>query len=135
MGIDAVAALVFGRWYDKVGMLSLAGAVVLSSVFAVFAFASGPVLIIIGVCLWGVGMGAQESIVRAVIADIVPIQKRGTGYGIFNAGFGICWFSGSVLMGILYDFSIAALIGFSVLSQLASLPLLFSVRKRLTDTV
>ncbi len=131
MGIDAIAALIFGKWYDKVGMLSLAGAVILSAFFAAFAFASGAVLIIIGVALWGVGMGAQESIIRAVVADIVPTQKRGTGYGIFNAGFGVCWFSGSVLMGILYDISIPALVGFSVLSQLASVPLLISLRKKL----
>jgi MFS family permease len=131
MGIDAIAALIFGKWYDKVGMLSLAAAVVLSAFFAVFAFTSGAVLIIIGVGLWGIGMGAQESIIRAVVADIVPVQKRGTGYGIFNAGFGVCWFSGSVLMGVLYDISIPALIGFSIIAQLASVPLLISVRKKL----
>ncbi len=131
MGVDAIAALIFGKWYDKVGMLSLAGAVVISAFFAAFAFTSGPVLIIIGVCLWGVGMGAQESIIRAVVADIVPKSRRGTGYGIFNAGFGVCWFSGSVLLGVLYDISIAALIGFSIIAQLASVPLLISLRKKL----
>ena len=41
MGIDGLAALLFGKWYDKAGMLSLAAAVVLSSFFALFAFASG----------------------------------------------------------------------------------------------
>jgi MFS family permease len=131
MGIDGLAALLFGKWYDKAGMLSLAGAVVLSAFFALFAFASGAVLIIAGVTLWGIGMGAQESIIRAVVADIVPTQKRGTGYGIFNAGYGICWFAGSALMGILYDISLPALIAFSVLAQLASLPLLISVRKKI----
>jgi MFS family permease len=131
MGIDGLAAILFGKWYDKTGMLSLAAAVVLSSFFALFAFASGAALIIVGVVLWGIGMGAQESIIRAVVADIVPTQKRGTGYGIFNAGYGICWFLGSALMGILYDISLPALIAFSILSQLASIPLLIFVRNRL----
>jgi len=131
MGIDGIAALIFGRWYDKVGMLSLAAAVILSAFFAIFAFASGAILIIIGVALWGIGMGAQESIIRAVVADIVPTQKRGTGYGIFNSGYGIAWFLGSTLMGVLYDISIPALVTFSVLAQLASVPLLISVRKKL----
>jgi MFS family permease len=134
MGVDAIAALVFGRWYDKAGMLSLAGAVVLSAFFAIFAFASGAALIIVGIVLWGIGMGAQESIIRAVVADIVPTQKRGTGYGIFNAGYGICWFGGSALMGILYDVSLPALIAFSIFSQLASIPLLILVRKRLAKS-
>ena len=75
--------------------------------------------------------GAQESIIRAAVADIVPMQKRGTGYGIFNAGYGICWFLGSALMGVLYDFSLPALITFSILSQIVSLPLLVFVRKKL----
>jgi len=132
MGIDGIAALIFGRWYDKVGMLSLATAVILSAFFAIFAFASGAVLVIIGVALWGVGMGAQESIIRAVVADIVPTQKRGTGYGIFNAGYGIAWFLGSMLMGILYDISIPALIAFSVIAQLISVPLLISLRKKVS---
>ncbi len=132
MGVDAIAALLFGKWYDKAGMLSLAAAVALSSFFAVFAFASTASLIITGVTLWGIGMGAQESITRAVVADIVPMQKRGTGYGLFNAGFGLCWFLGSALMGILYDFSLPALITFSILSQLASLPLFIYIRRRLS---
>jgi MFS family permease len=132
MGIDGLAALLFGKWYDKAGMLSLAAAVVLSSFFALFAFSFNAAAIVCGVLLWGIGMGAQESIIRAAVADIVPVQKRGTGYGIFNAGYGLCWFLGSALMGVLYDFSIPALIAFSILSQIASLPLLISVRKKLT---
>ena len=134
MGIDGLAALLFGKWYDKAGMLSLAAAVVLSSFFALLAFSFNAAAIVGGILLWGIGMGAQESIIRAAVADIVPIQKRGTGYGIFNAGYGICWFLGSALMGVLYDISIPALIGFSIIAQLASIPLLISVRKRLVKS-
>jgi predicted MFS family arabinose efflux permease len=130
MGIDAIAALLFGKWYDKKGLLSLATAVAISSVFALLAFSFIPAVIIGGIALWGIGMGAQESIIRAVVADIVPAQKRGTGYGIFNAGFGVAWFLGSALMGVLYDFSLSALIVFSILSQAASLPLLLFLRKQ-----
>jgi len=79
--------------------------------------------------LWGVGMGAQESIMRAAIAGMVPMNRRGSAYGIFNTGYGIFWFLGSALMGILYDISIPPLIAFSVVAQLASIPLLLLVRK------
>jgi len=132
MGIDALAALVFGRWYDKKGVLALAAAIAVSSTFALFAFSFIPALIVGGVLLWGVGMGAQESIIRAVVADIVPAQRRGAGFGLFNACFGITWFIGSAVMGILYDFSLPALIVFSILSQIASLPLLIFVQKQLS---
>ncbi len=124
--------LVFGRWYDKKGVLALAVAILIASPFALFAFSFIPALIIVGILLWGVGMGAQESIIRAVVADITSATKRGTGFGLFNACFGITWFLGSLLMGILYDFSLPGLIGFSIVFQLASLPLLLLVHKRLT---
>jgi MFS-type transporter involved in bile tolerance (Atg22 family) len=84
---------------------------------------------LIGMALWGVGMGAQESIMRAAVAGMVSADKRGTAYGIFNTGYGVFWFAGSALMGFLYDFSLSSLIGFSVLAQLASIPLLFWVRR------
>nr|WP_200891765.1 MULTISPECIES: hypothetical protein [Brocadia] len=67
---------------------------------------------------------------RAAIAEMVPITRRGTGYGIFNTGYGIFWFLGSALMGVLYDFSLMFLIAFSVVTQLASVPLLLLVRKK-----
>ncbi|MCX5632900.1 MAG: MFS transporter [Phycisphaerae bacterium] len=129
MGVDGLAALLFGKWYDKKKLLSLATAIAISSLFAIFAFSLSPIAIVVGILLWSVGMGAQESIIRAAVADFVPTAKRGTGYGIFNAGYGICWFLGSALMGVLYDFSLVSLIAFSVVSQAASLPLLIGTQK------
>ena len=41
---------------------------------------------------------------------------------INNAGYGIFWFLGSALMGIFYDISIPALVAFSVITQLVSIP-------------
>ena len=84
-----------------------------------------------GMALWGMGMGAQESVMRAVVAGMVPIDKRGTAYGLFNAGYGVFWFLGSLLMGYLYDRALLWMVGFSMLSQFASIPLLFLVRKRI----
>ena len=132
MGIDALSALIFGRLYDKKGILALVIAIALSSGFALFAFSFVPALIVAGVLLWGVGMGTQESIIRAVVADIVPTHKRGTGFGLFNAGFGIAWFLGSAAMGVLYDFSLSALIVLSICCQVGALPLLVQVHKRLS---
>jgi MFS family permease len=128
MGVDAVAALVFGRLFDRKGLSILVIAVLFSAAFAPLVFMGGFSLSLIGMALWGVGMGAQESIMRAAVADMVPRNKRASAYGIFNTGYGVFWFLGSALIGILYDFSIPWLIAFSVSTQLASLPLLFKVR-------
>lgn len=131
MGVDGLSALVFGRLYDRKGFSVLLAMIAASAWSAPLVFLSGPVLLTVGMALWGVGMGAQESIIRTVVADIVPRDKRGTGYGIFNAGFGLAWFAGSALMGVLYDRSLMALATFSVVAQLASLPFLYYVHKRL----
>ena len=55
--------------------------------------------------------------------------RRGTAYGVFNTGYGLLWFAGSALMGVLYDVSLPALIVFSVLAQLLAVPLLFRVSR------
>jgi MFS family permease len=133
MAIDGASALVFGRLYDKKGLLSLMAAIAISSVFALFAFSFQPALIIAGILLWGIGMGAQESIIRSVVADMVPTERRGTGFGLFNTGYGLAWFLGSALMGILYGFSLTSLIIFSILSQACSIPVLFYIHKKFPD--
>lgn len=84
---------------------------------------------LIGMALWGVGMGAQESIMRAGVAGMVPVEKRATAYGIFNTGYGVSWFLGSVLLGIFYDISIYLLITLSIALQLASIPMLLKVKR------
>ncbi len=130
MGVDALSALLLGRLYDRKGIPVLLVVVGVSAWSAPLVFLSGPLLLITGMALWGIGMGAQESIIRAIVADIVPREHRATGFGVFNAGFGLAWFSGSTLMGILYDRSLTVLSLFSVAAQLASLPLLYSLSKR-----
>ncbi len=129
MGVDAIAALLFGYLFDRKGISILIFASLLSLSFAPLVFFGGFSLALIGMVCWGIGMGAQESIMRAAIADMVPANRRGTGYGIFNTGYGVCWFLGSALMGVLYDFSLASLVAFSVVAQFASVPLLLLVRK------
>ena len=129
MGVDGIAALLFGYLFDRKGVSVLIIVSLFSMLFAPLVFLGGFSFALIGMALWGMGMGAQESIMRAAIADMVPINRRGTGYGIFNTGYGIFWFLGSALMGILYDISLISLIAFSVVAQLASIPLLILVRK------
>jgi MFS family permease len=129
MGVDAVAALIFGRLFDRKGIPILIIAVLISSIFAPLVFMGGFYLSLTGMALWGVGMGAQESIMRAAVAGMVPRDKRASAYGIFNAGYGVFWFLGSALIGVLYDFSIPFLIIFSMAAQLASVPLLLMVKR------
>lgn len=132
MLVDAVSALFFGYVYDKKGVKTLVISTIISAPFAIFVFASPSIpMILIGIALWGVGMGAQESILKAAVTSMVPKSSRATGYGIFECSFGICWFLGSWLLGVLYDISIPAMIAVSVVAQLAAIPFyLYSAKRR-----
>lgn len=127
MGVDALAALLFGRLYDRLGPGVMIGAVIVSAGFAPLVFFGGFYPALIGVALWGVGMGAHESVMRAAVAGMVAADRRGTAYGFFNTGYGIAWFAGSVLMGHLYDISVMSLVVFSVVAQMLAIPVLILV--------
>jgi MFS family permease len=131
MGVDALAALVFGRLFDKVGVLSMVLVAILSALFAPFVFLGGFYTALVGMALWGVSMGAQESIMRAAVANMSSPERRGTAYGVFNTVYGVLWFAGSALMGVLYDISITYLVVFSMLIQLSSIPFLVFVGKNI----
>ena len=76
MGVDALAALIFGHLFDRIGFSALIVASLLSAFFAPWVFLGGFYFALVGMGLWGVGMGAQESIMRAAIAGMVPANRR-----------------------------------------------------------
>lgn len=131
MAVDGLAALALGKLFDRWGLALLIGVPVLSCLFAPLTFSRSAAAVVAGTVLWGVGMGAQESVVRAAIAVLIPVERRGTAYGVFNSVYGVAWFAGSALMGALYDVSIRYLVLFSVLSQVLAVPLLGAVRREL----
>jgi MFS family permease len=130
MGVDAIAALIFGRMFDRIGFPVLVVSVLLSSLFAPLVFMGGFHVALLGMALWGIGMGAQESIMRAAIAEMVPRNRLGFAFGLFNTAYGAAWFAGSVVLGILYDISIPTLVVFSVVAQLMAVPVILLSRKR-----
>jgi MFS family permease len=134
MGVDAITALVFGRIFDRIGISILIVAVLLSTLFAPLVFPGGFQWAIAGMALWGFGMGAQESMMRAVIADLVPTTRLGFAFGLFNTFFGVAWFLGSVLMGLLYVTSVTAVVLFSVAAQIVAIPVIL-LSRRGSDTI
>jgi len=130
MAMGALGALIFGRLYDRFGIPVVLAAFFMSSFFAPMVFLGGSAFAWAGVILWGIGMGAQESLLKPIVAGLTSPNKRGTAFGVFDAGFGIAWFLGSALMGFLYTKSIVALTIFSVVLQLISLPIFAVAKKR-----
>lgn len=129
MGVDALVALVIGRAYDKIGLKTLITIPILTLPIPFFALSHSYALAVISAILWGMVMGVHETIMRAAIADLTPIERRGSAYGIFNTAYGAAWFIGGTLMGLLYEFSIAYLILFVVAMEIISLPVFFVMRR------
>ena len=122
MAIDAFSALFFGWLFDKIGLKALILSNLISAFFSCFIFTTDSrFLIMLGILLWGIGMGAQESIMKAAVSKIIPSAMRSTGFGIFETGFGIAWFLGSWLLGALYDINPLYLVIISMVSQLLAI--------------
>lgn len=93
------------------------------------AFLGGFPGAVVAMLPWSIGMGAHESVMRAAIAALAPKDRRATAYGSFNAGYGIAWFAGSGLKGILYDISVPSMVIVSFLLQALAVPFLWWVAK------
>ena len=122
MGVSGAGSLVFGRLFDRHGIVVLVPLTIVSALFAPLAFLGGFWLSLAGAALWGLGMGVHESVMPAAVARMVPAERRASAYGIFTAGYGLFWFLGSALIGILYDLSLQATIAFSLVAQLTAVP-------------
>ncbi|KAA8485587.1 MFS transporter [Arcticibacter tournemirensis] len=117
MAVDAVVALIAGKVYDKIGLKTLIILPVLTLPIPFLAFTNSFQATLISIILWGGVMGIQETIMRAVIADIVPKNKRGFAYGLFNTAYGAALFAGSVLIGFLYDRNISYINWFTTIAE------------------
>jgi MFS family permease len=144
MGIDAVAALSVGKLYDVMkgrknnhnAGLNLLGVIpFMTLLMPLFAFSQNRIFVIIGVLCWGVVMGIHETIMRSAIADITSLNKRGTGYGIFNTTYGLAVFLGSVLLGFLYDRSLAFFIAAVILIECMALVVFFYMKREISKRV
>lgn len=130
MAVSGTGSLAFGRLFDRLGIGMLVPLTIVTALFAPLVFLGGSIVALIGTALWGLGMGVHESIMAAAVSGMVPATRRGSAYGIFNTGYGLAWFLGSGVMGILYDAWFPALIVFSMLIELAAIPLFVMVKRR-----
>jgi MFS family permease len=134
MGVSGTGSLVFGRLYDRFGFSMLILLTLIAALFAPLVFLGGFWAALLGMAVWGLGMGVHESIIPAAVAPMVAPQRRASAYGLFTAGYGIFWFLGSAAIGLLYGISLPALIAFSVGLQLAAAPLFFIVARQTRPT-
>ena len=135
MGVDAVAALVAGRYFDRFGLSLLVAIPIFTALVTPLAFAQHHLLIASAPVFWGAVMGMHETILRAGVAKILPPAKRGVGFGALNAVLGIAWFIGGSALGSLYSVGYWYLVFFSVALEICSIPPLILLIKRYQERV
>jgi predicted MFS family arabinose efflux permease len=131
MIVDGIAALIVGKLYDKKGLNLLVLTPIITAPIAFTVFSKNIILIVIGVLFWGIVMGIHETIMKAAIADLTHINKRGLGYGLFNAIYGVSMLIGGGVMGFLYDSGNIILVGaFSLSMEIIAMIIFFYFFKK-----
>ena len=120
--VAIIASLMLGKLYDRIGIAAVVSAVVLASLFSPLAFFGGFWVALAGLLLWGVGYAIQDTLLKVLIASVLPQGKRNLAFGLFYLGYGGGWLVGSVTAGFLYEYSRTAVVGFALAVQLASIP-------------
>lgn len=94
-----------GKLSDRLPRIYLIGGgwLVYAAVYLGFALASSPWQVWLCYALYGVYYGATEGVAKALVADLVPADKRGTAYGLFNFSLGISLLPASLLAGWLWQ--------------------------------
>lgn len=93
----------------------------LGAIVPLLSFSTTAGLVWIGGAAWGAAMGIHESTLRAAVAELVPVNRRGVGYGTFTAVYGLAWLAGGTTIGFLYEHSIAVATSFTIALQATAL--------------
>jgi MFS family permease len=94
-----------GAWSDRVGRrrLMLIGWLAYGLVYLGFAFSQTGWQIWLLFGLYGLYYAATEGAAKALVADLVPPEQRGTAYGLFNAAIGLTMLPASLIAGVLWE--------------------------------
>jgi MFS family permease len=95
------------------------------------AWANSPVIVLLGVALWGLHMGLTQSIFAAMIADVTPPELKGTAFGLFNLASGLFMLLASAIAGGVWDRHGAAMTFYAGAAfSVAAFVMLISLRSR-----
>ena len=130
MASGALASIPLGRLFDRFGANISLFAFLISAAAAPLVFLGTFSFALVGMIFWGIGMSAQGALFQAMLTHVIPSEKRSTAFGLFDTGFGVAWFLGSAMMGLLYDKSVVAVALFSTILQLAAIPIIFVANRQ-----
>ena len=103
--VYGIVAYPAGRVFDRIGPRGLlfGGMACLIGADLALAAASGPMLLLAGIVLWGVHMGLTQGVLSTLIAQTAPTHLTGTAFGVLSVGTAIAVLVGNVLAGVLWE--------------------------------
>jgi MFS family permease len=103
--VKVIFSIYGGGLSDRIGRqrVIVGGWIVYAGVYAGFAFAGGASAAWALFMTYGIYFGFTEGVEKAFVADLVPREACGTGFGIYNFVIGVCALPSSLLMGWLWD--------------------------------
>jgi MFS family permease len=104
--VYAILAGPLGSLSDRIGRqkLMLAGWTIYGLVYLGFALSKTGIQIWLLYAFYGIYYALTEGVAKALVADIIPQEQRGTAYGYFNAAIGIAALPASLIAGVLWQF-------------------------------
>ncbi len=133
MAVSGAGSLILGRVFDRAGIGVLIPLTVVAALYAPLAFLGGFWAVLVGVSLWGWGWAcrSRSSRRRSPRWSRLIAGPRAFAYGLFTGIYGTAWVLGSIVIGILVNVSLNGLVAFCMASELAAIPLILAVRRRL----
>jgi len=104
--MSALVAIPAGKLSDVVGRkaLMIAGWLLYAVVYLVFSLNPGPWAVGAMLSVYGLYYGLTDGVARAMVADLVNPEQRGTAFGFFNGAIGVGALPASVIAGALWPY-------------------------------
>ncbi len=131
MAVDAAIAFPIGAIYDKLGARSIIAAPIAALFIAPPLFMlAGRLGFYLSAIFWGLTMGVVETIMRAAVADLVPVESRSIAYGIYSFGIGLSWMTGGIILAYFYQIGLtSAIIAFCTVMEIAAAAIFATIPK------
>lgn len=131
--VYALSSWPAGQLSDRVGRTGLLvaglGAFVVSNLVL---SQPGIPAVLVGIALWGLHLGLTQGVLSSLVADTVPVTRRGEAFGVFHLLQGVSAAVGGGLLGLLWeDRGAPWALGLSAALALLAAPVLLRLHRAL----
>ena len=124
----AIVAVPFGHLADKIGFFIpiVCGFLILVLSNIILALTNGIEWMFAGIIFWGIHLGMTQGLLLAIVAQLSPLELRGTSFGLLHAITGAALFVASLIAGYLWQYYNSGLI-FIVSAIITSVGIMFFI--------